>query len=247
MSIIDRQRDITHLIALERGIGKIGIGRTFELVCATLGNSIHATTCKSTLTHIVRRDGDGHLLKGIEGDRHTATRQRTGLHTEGVVEGGTVDGNTRLTVVSTADGHTTGRTALRRHLHDIQHVTSHYRDSRHLHFIEVCHSTGTVTTHRIVCLGNDHHFLDKLRSLRQRDIYYCVLSEGKLDILDRARLIANVRHLEFIRSAHTHTSNGIDTLDIRHSTIDGTRAGILGSYGGPDNFLVIGLHKTSNT
>ena len=109
MTIGYREIDIAHLATLQRRAGEVGIGGTLEGVGTALGDGIHATARKSALAHIVRGDRDGHLVEGVDRDWRTATWQRTGFHTEGVVERGTIDGDARLAVVTTTNGHTAGR------------------------------------------------------------------------------------------------------------------------------------------
>ena len=127
MRIGDRQIYITHLATLKMRVGKIGIYRTLVSIGTTLGHSINATASKSALTNIVWSDRYRHLVESIDRNRCTTTRQRTWLHAKRVVERSTIDGNTRLTVVSTTNSHTAGRARLWSHLHDIKHGATNGR------------------------------------------------------------------------------------------------------------------------
>ena len=153
---------VTNLLTLQVGTGQEGIGHTLKGVGTTLGNRIHTTASKTTLTHIVRRNRNGHLIECLERDGSAATRQRTGFHTERIVERGTIDGNIRLAVVSTTNRHTAGRARLWRHLHDIQHRTTDIRHSSHLVSVQAGYSTTTVATHGIVGLSCYHNLLNHL-------------------------------------------------------------------------------------
>ena len=86
VTIIDIEHGVSYTVTFQRGTCKIGIEATFELIGTTLRNGIDATTGESTLTNVIRRDGDGHLIQRVERDRCTATRQRAGTQTEGIVE-----------------------------------------------------------------------------------------------------------------------------------------------------------------
>ena len=66
MPVIYGKVGITHAGSLQRGTGEIGIEGTPELVGSALGDSIDTTTGETALTHVIRRDGDGHLFEGIK-------------------------------------------------------------------------------------------------------------------------------------------------------------------------------------
>ena len=153
---------VTNLLTLQVGTGQESIGHTLKGVGTTLGNRIHTTASKTTLTHIVRRNRNGHLIECLERDGSAATRQRTGFHSERIVERGTIDGDIRLTVVSSTNRHTAGRTRLWRHLHDIQHRTADIRHSSHLVSVQTGYSATTVATHGIVGLSCYHNLLNHL-------------------------------------------------------------------------------------
>ena len=219
VSIVDWKRSSAHTRPLERCTCKISIGRALEIVGSALGYSINATTSKSALSHIVRRNRNSHLLQSIERDWHSATRQRTWLHTKRVVERSTIDGNTRLTIVTSTNGHSAGRTRLRSHLHNVEHCASDSRHSSHLCVIKISHGTRAIATHGVVGLSRYHNLLNHLRALTQRGVNYRILSQSQLHIRELSRLETYIRYLNLVRTTSLHTHDAIMSIDIRNSTI----------------------------
>ena len=76
MTISHREFNIAHILAFQRRTGQISIGRTLKRIGTTFGHSIHATTSKSALAHIVRSDRYRHLFKCINRNGRSTTRQR---------------------------------------------------------------------------------------------------------------------------------------------------------------------------
>ena len=93
----------TELGTDETVAGEVVIHADMPVVGTALGDSIDGTASEAAVTHIERSDVDGHGLKSVQGDGATASRQ-VAANTEGVVEGCTVNGDIRRTVVTTADG-----------------------------------------------------------------------------------------------------------------------------------------------
>ena len=219
MSIVHRERSSAHTRALKRGAGKISISRALEIVSSALGYGVNATTSKSALSHIIRSNRDSHLLQSIERDRHSATRQRTWLHTKRVVERGAIDGYTRLAVVTSTNSHSAGRARLRSHLHDIEHCSSDSRHSSHLGVIKIGHGTRAIATHGVVSLSRYHNLLNHLRALAQRGINHSILSQSQLYIRIFSCLETNIRDLNIVRTTSFHTHDAIVSIDICYRTI----------------------------
>ena len=182
MSVIHRQGVVAHTGTLQTRGCEISIDTALELIRSALGDGIDATARETTLTHIIGGDGDRHLVEGIEGDRGAAARQWGVTQAEGIIKRGTVNGDTRLAVVTATDRHATGRTALRCHLHDIRHATSHRRHDRHRLRVEVGDGTGAVGTHGIVLLCHHDDLTQYLTTFREDGIDDGILSQIQLDV-----------------------------------------------------------------
>ena len=215
----------------------IHISGTLEGVGTGLGDGVHAAADEVGLADIVGADYHLHFLDGVDGDGVAATRE-VGVKTEVVVEVGTVHGEVGGTAVGAGEAHAV--TTVRRQAGNVGDAAADGGKRGDLVAADVGYSTGTLLRIELggsVC--DNHSALQHFRALCNLGVQgegFCQL-EGDTGV--GGILVTQAGEIHLVRTAGTHTLNGITTVCIGHGAVNGTGGLVLSHNSSADNRLAV--------
>ena len=195
------------------------IGRPLEGVGSGLGNGVHTAADEVGLTDIVGRNHHLHFLNGVDGNGASATNKAIG-ETEVVVEIGAVHREVGRTGVRTGEGHAVS--AVRRQAGDVRNAAVHRRDGLNLLVVDVGRGTGLFQGELGSGIGHHHRLGQELVGLRDPGIQVVGFSQLEDDSGVVRLLVTQAGNFHLVRTAGTHTLDGIATVRIGHGAVDGS-------------------------
>ncbi len=209
-----------HGVTLHVLVLVVDVGGTLEGVGTGLGDGVHAAADEVGLANVVGADHNLQFLDGVDGDGVAAAGQ-VGGQTEVVVEVGAVNGEVGGTAVGTGEAHAVA--AVRGKAGDVGDATVHSGHGRNLGTGDVGHGTRALLGIELGTGGSDdngafQHFIAFGNLGVQR--------EGLCELKGNAGvggfLITKAGEIYLVRTAGTHTLDGIAAIGIGNGTVNGT-------------------------
>ena len=196
----------------------------FYLVCALFSNSINTTTSKSTLANIIRRNYDLNFLNSIHRNRICrclTTICTRSSKTKNIVLNSSIYLETVILIIRTCKRHTTKLILVsHRHiLYNIINVSINCCCAFNCIHIKVMRSSSLLP----LTLTGNNNFSKILRSISHRTIQLISVTKLKIDISTLRCLITHIRNSHRVRTARSHTLNGITAIQISHCVVLSSR------------------------
>ena len=193
---------------------------SLEGVGTRLGDSVDTAAHEISLPYIEGGNHNLDFLDGVDGNRGAAAGE-VGRKAEVVVEVGTVNREVGGTTIGTCEAHSV--TCIRR---DPCNVRNAPADGGHLNNLgvgNVGRSAGLFLSSKLGGGGShNHNCLKELCGLLQPDVQVIGLTklEGNVRVVDA--LVTQVGEFYGVGTTGTHTLDGITTVSVGHSTVNGT-------------------------
>ena len=208
------------LAAAPVGVLVIRVSRRPEGVGTGLGDGVDTAADEVGLADVVRGNDDLDFLDGVEGNWHAAARERLGK-AEVVVEVRTVDGEVGAASVKTAEAHAVA--AVRGQLGDGGDVTGSSREREDVLVGDVGGGTGLLLGGELRRRrGHDHDFLEELGGLVDLRVDVVDFTELEGHIGEFHGLVAKAGEFHLVGTAGTHTLDGITSVTVCRSAVQGT-------------------------
>ena len=201
----------------------IDIGAAPEGVRTGLGDGVHATADEVGLADIVGGDHDLKFFDGVDGDR-VATARQVGAQTEVVVEVGTVHGEVGHTAVGTGEAHAIA--AIRRKARHIGDGAADTGQIGDLLVGDVRGSTGLLRREFRRSGSDDDGLVEKFSGGLHHHVLLVGFSQRKDDVGNHDGLATDQRIGHFVRTAGTHTLDGIASVFVGHRIVRRTGRGV---------------------
>ena len=229
---------VVNAVAVHVLVVVVDVCRTLECVRTRLCYGVDAAADEVGLAHIVRRNHYLHLVDGVHRDRIAAARELR-CQTEVVVEVRTVECEVCRTSVTACEAHAV---SVRREACDVRDAAVDGRNVLHLCLRDVGRCTGLLACElRTLCA---YYYLAQLVLVFAHvHVEVVGLTELQSDARNVLLGVADVANSHLVRTADTHTLDGIASVDVSRCGVACARRLMHSLHNSADKRLAVALKR----